>query len=122
MGITNDGLAKITELIAAAFPYIALGSGNTAFSGTQTTLISELTSNGLGRKAATVTRLTTTRTNDTIQFYGSWTCTGGTNYVNEVGIFTSSSGGIMGSRDVTASTRTLQSGYTITETIQWIFG
>jgi hypothetical protein len=126
--MTQEGKRELTGLVGnigsykTAFGWMALDSSATAFVKTQTALVSEIANtNGLGRAAATVTQQTTTDTSDTLQFYKSWTCTGGTTGVNAVGVFNASSSGTMGSRDVLAATRTLTSGMTITETVKWVF-
>ena len=66
---------------------------------------------GLARAAATVTRVTTTVTNDTLQLVKTWTATGA-KAITEVGAFNSASTGIMLGRQVfsainTANTDTL---------------
>ena len=70
--IVNTGLAEIAGLVGntgspTAFTYLAVGSASTAAAATDTTLETELTDGGLERAAATVTRTTTTATNDTLQ-------------------------------------------------------
>jgi len=103
--ITNTGFAEVANLMGnvsspAYFTYLAIGTGTTPASASQTALVTELTTNGLGRASATVSRVTTTQTNDTLQLVKSFTCTGGTNAVTEVGIFNNASVGIMLGRQV----------------------
>ena len=128
MGMTVTGKREITGCVGnigsykTAFLALALDASATAFAKAQDAPISEVTTNGLGRAAATVTQATTTDANDTLQFYKSWTCTGGTNTVNAVCVMNNATAaGTMGSRDVLTSTRTLTSGSTITETVKWVF-
>ncbi len=76
MGIPNNALPVISGLVGAvdaqtAPSYLALGTGTTAFSASDTALGAELvsgTDSGLVRATATVTRATTTQKNDTLQF------------------------------------------------------
>lgn len=83
-----------------AFTYLAVGTDSTAPSAGQTTLGAELTTLGLGRAAATVSRVTTNSTNDTTQLQYTWTATGNTT-VKEVGYLNAASGGVMGGRALT---------------------
>lgn len=85
-----------------AFTYLAVGSGSTAFAASQTTLVTEITDTGLERAAATVSRVTTTQTNDTLQLTKTWTATG-TKTVEEIGVFNASSAGVMGGRALTGT-------------------
>jgi len=122
--IVNTGLAEIAGLIGStglptAFTYLAVGSGSTAAAATDTTLETELTDGGLERAAATVTRTTTTATNDTLQLVKAFTVTG-TKTVREVGVFNASSSGDMMSRSVLTSDKNLESGDTLTLTYKLI--
>lgn len=99
-----------------AFTYLALGTSSTAVSAGQTALQAEITDTGLQRVSATVSRVTTTQTNDTLQLYKVFTATG-TKAVEEVGYFNASSSGVMGGRALT-STKTVTNGETITVTYQ----
>ncbi|HEX5429865.1 MAG TPA: hypothetical protein VFX17_02165 [Patescibacteria group bacterium] len=94
-GITNAGRAIISGLIngsgsPAAFTYIAVGTGTTAFSTSDTALDTETATSGLSRAAGTVSTVTTSVTNDTAQVLKSFTVTG-TVAVTESGLFNASS-------------------------------
>lgn len=107
-GITNAGLAAMAGLVGntgaiTAFTYLALGTSSTAFSASQTALVAEIVDSGLARTAATITRSTTTQTNDTLQFDYTWTASG-SKTVTEIGVFNASSLGIMLARQLPAST------------------
>jgi len=98
--ITNAGMAEVAGLIGTdtqgdvtAFDYIAIGTGTTAPSATQTALVSEQQ-----RAAATGTRVTTSVTNDTLQLVKDAFSFSGSYAITEVGVFNSSSGGTMLSR------------------------
>jgi hypothetical protein len=119
MGITNAGKAEVAGLTGntgspTAFTYLANGSGATAFAATQTALVTENTANGSARAAATVSRTTTTVTNDTLVLTKQWTATGAVT-IKEAGIFNGSSGGDMLARKVLAATVTLAN----TDTWTW---
>lgn len=96
--ITNAGKAQIALLAgdasAVPFTYLAVGTSNTAVAATDTTLTAEITTLGLGRALGTVSRVTTTVTNDTLQVVYTWTASG-TITVEEVGLFNASSAGTM---------------------------
>lgn len=105
--ITNAALAVFSGLIGnvgsqTAFSYLAVGTDSTAAAASQTTLVAEITDTGLARHAATVTRSTTTQTNDTLQLDYTWTATGNKT-VEEIGVFNASSAGVMAGRKVTGS-------------------
>lgn len=98
-GITNAGFAAIAGLVGntgsiTAFTYLAVGTSSTAFAASQTALIGEYSTIGLSRASATVSRVTTTQTNDTLQLVKTFTVTG-TGSVEEVGAFNAASSGIM---------------------------
>lgn len=97
-----------------AFTYLALGTSSTAVSASQTALQAEITTNNLGRAAATVSRVTTTQTNDTLQLTKTFTATG-TSAIEEVGYFNASSSGVMGGRALTG-TKTVVNGEQIVVT------
>lgn len=113
--VVNTGKGEIINLLGnvsspVAFTYLANGSDATAASAAQTALIAENpNTNGAGRAAATVSRTTTTFTNDTLQLSKTWTITGGVT-VNEVGIFNANTAGIMLARQVTSATKNLVNG------------
>lgn len=104
--ITNTGLAQVALLAgdasAVPFTFLAVGTSSTAPSASQTALGGEITTNGLGRAAATVSRVTTTQTNDTLQLYKLFTVTG-TSTVEEAGIFNDASAGTMLGRALTTA-------------------
>ena len=100
MTITNSGMAEVAALIGSdtsgdgtAFDYIAIGTGTTAPSASDTTLESEQQ-----RAAATGTRVTTSVTNDTLQLVKDAFSFSGNYAITEVGVFNNSSGGTMLSR------------------------
>lgn len=98
-GITNAGFAAMAGLVGAtggisAFNYLAVGTSNTAFSAAQTALIGEISTSGLSRASATVSRITTTQTNDTLNLSVIFTLSGPAT-VEEVGAFNASSSGIL---------------------------
>jgi hypothetical protein len=80
-----------------------VGTSNTAAAQSQTALVAELSTLGLSRTVATVSRTTTSQTNDTLTLTYTWTATGSTT-VNEIGVFNASSSGIMAARKVTTAT------------------
>lgn len=106
--IVNASLPVIAGLVGnvdsqTAFSYIAVGTSNTAANVSQTALVGEISTNGLTRASATLSRVTTTVTNDTTQFYKEFTVTGSST-VQEVGVFNASSSGTMLCRAVVTST------------------
>ena len=104
--ITYTGLAQLALLAgdatAVPFTYLAVGTSSTAAAATQTTLVAEITDTGLERAEATVSRVTTTQTNDTLQLTYTWTATGAKT-VEEIGIFNDASAGTMLGRKVTGA-------------------
>ena len=118
--IMNAGFAQLALLAgdasAVPFTYLALGTSSTAVSASQTALQGEITTNNLGRASATVSRVTTTQTNDTLQLYKVFTASGSST-IEEVGVFNASSGGTMLARALT-TTKALVSGESITVTYQ----
>lgn len=125
-GITSVGLAALAGLggnvgSVTAFGYMELGSGSTAFNASQTALVTAITNHGLDRAAATVTRSTSSVTNDTLQFDHTWTASGGSSdNILEIGIFNASSSGVMLARKVTTSTA-VASGQSLAVTYKVIF-
>lgn len=112
-GITNAGFAAMAGLVGntgsvTAFTYLAVGSSSTAFAASQTALVGEISTSGLSRASATVSRVTTTQTNDTLQLTKTFTLSGSAT-VEEVGAFNASSSGVMLGRALTG-TLTLVSG------------
>lgn len=104
--VTSAGKAQLALLAgdasATPFTYLAVGTSSTAVSIGQTALGAEITDTGLARAAATVSRVTTTVTNDTLQLVYTWTATG-SKTIEEVGVFNASSSGTMLSRALTTS-------------------
>lgn len=121
--ITSAGKAQLALLAGDAtaipFTYLATGTSNTAPAIGQTALAAEITTLGLQRASATVSRVTTTVTNDTLQLVKAFTATGSVT-VEEVGIFNASSSGTMLGRALTG-TRTLATNDMLTATYQVIF-
>ena len=105
--VVNAGLAQLALLAgdasATPFTYLAVGTSATAVAASQTALQSEITDTGLARAAATVSRVTTTVTNDTLQLVYTWTASG-SKTVEEIGVFNASSSGTMLSRALTGTT------------------
>jgi hypothetical protein len=125
MGITNAGLAVVSGLVRdtgseTAFTYLELGTGTTAFSATQTALVTPITDSGLARASATASQETTTVTDDTSQLTHQWTASG-SKTVAEAGIFNGASGGTMLARTKLTTARALTSGDTYTYTYQIIY-
>lgn len=119
--ITNASLAVLSGLAGnvnsqVAFTYLAVGTSTTAPAATQTALGGEITTNGLGRSSATVSRVTTTETNDTLQLTKTFTVSG-TSTVEEAGIFNDASAGTMLGRALTGS-KSVVSGDTLIVTYQ----
>jgi hypothetical protein len=104
--VTSAGKALLASLAgdaaAVPFTYLAVGTSTTAASVGQTTLVAEVTDTGLARAAATVSRTTTTVTNDTLQLVYTWTASG-SKVIEEVGVFNASSAGTMLSRALTST-------------------
>jgi hypothetical protein len=91
--VVNVGKAQVSGLIGGVvtgvFSYLALGTGTTAPSSTDTALQSEVV-----RVASTNSRVTTNVTNDTLQLQATFNFT--SSYaITEAGIFNASSGGTM---------------------------
>lgn len=122
--ITNAGLAVMAGLVGdtgaqTAFTYLAVGTSNAVESAAHTALTAETTTSGLERAASTVSRETTTQTNDTLQLYHQWTASG-TVVVEEIGAFNAPSAGSMLGRKLT-TTKSVNSGETLTATYKFIF-
>jgi len=122
--ITNAGKAEIANLAGnvstpAAFTYIAVGIGTTAANAADTTLESEIVDSGLERASATVSRVTTTVTNDTLQLVKSFSVTG-TKAVTEVGALNASSSGVLLGRQVFSAVNVV-SGDTLAITYKFKF-
>lgn len=78
----------------AAFTYLAVGTGTTAPAAGDTALQTEIIDSGLARASATVSRVTTSVTNDTAQLDTTWNVTG-TKAVTEAGAFNAASAGTL---------------------------
>lgn len=107
---TNVGFALVAALVGsvdtpAAVTYLALGTDATAAAPAQTALLAEITDTGLERHAATVTRVTTTVADDTLQLLWEWTATG-VKVLREIGAFNDATVGIMLARKVYAAITT----------------
>jgi hypothetical protein len=104
--VTNAGFAQLALLAgdasATPFTYLAVGTSSTAPAVTDTTLTAEITTGGLERAAGTVSRVTTTVTNDTYQITYTWTASA-SHTVEEVGVFNAASAGTMLSHALTTS-------------------
>jgi hypothetical protein len=99
--LMNLGFTEVAGLFCSdqagshtAFDYIAVGTGTTAATATQTALITEETENGLTRAATTGTLVQVNVANDTAQFVKSFTVSGSV-AVTESGVFNDSSAGVM---------------------------
>jgi len=92
--ITNTGKAQtaglINGVVTTAFTYIAIGTGTTAESESDTALETES-----HRESATCSRVTTNVTDDTAQLQATFSGYTGTEAVTESGVFDASSGGNM---------------------------
>ena len=99
--LMNLGFKEVAGLFCSdqsgsytAFDYIAVGTGTTAATATDTTLATEETQNGLTRAAGTGTLVTVNVTDDTAQFLKSFSVTGSV-AVTESGVLNASSAGIL---------------------------
>lgn len=101
--ITDAGKAGVAGLINGVitdfFDYIAIGTGTTAAAAGDTTLQTEITTGGGARALATLTRVTTTVTNDTAQFVLTFAFTA-TFAVTEAGVLSASAAGTLLCRQV----------------------
>ncbi len=102
--VVNAGMAGVASRIngagaEAAFTYIAIGTGTTAASASDTALVAEIITGGGARAAATASRVTTDVTNDTAQLVVTFNFTASF-AVTESGVFNASSGGTMLARQV----------------------
>ncbi len=125
MPIPDASLAEMANLWAGdstplPMTHIAVGTDDTAFAAADTTLGTEITTGGLARVAATVTRVTTSTTNDTVQLVTTFTVTG-TNTIKEVGILNASSTGDLGGRTVLETPKDVVNGSSYTVTYKTIF-
>lgn len=117
--ITNVGKGVVSGLIGnvgseTAFTYLAVGTGTTSATSGDTSLESELSSNGLSRASATVSQETTSVTDDTLQLKYTWTATS-VSTVTEAGMFNAGSGGDMLGRQTFSAINT-DNGFELTIT------
>lgn len=105
--IMNAGFAQLALLAgdasATPFTYLEIGTSSTAVAASQTALQAAITDTGLARASATVSRVTTTQTNDTLQLAYTWTASG-SKTIEEIGIFNAASSGTMLARALTGTT------------------
>lgn len=101
--ITDAGRAGVAGLIngvtATTFRYIGIGTGATAAAVGDTTIQTEITTNGGIRALGTCTRVTTTVTNDTAQVVLTFAFTG-TFAVTEAGLLDAVTTGVLLARQV----------------------
>lgn len=105
--VVDAGKAAVAGLIIAtghtdAFDHIGIGIGTTAAAAGNTTLESEITTNGGQRALATLSRVTTDVTNDTAQAEVTFAFTG-TFAVTEAGLLSAISAGVLLCRQVFAA-------------------
>lgn len=113
--VPDAGLNKIAVLIGGNFTYLATGSGSTAEASTDTALVTENTTNGAARAAATVTTPPTestgvTKWEKTLTFTGAVT-------IRELGILNASSAGDLLLRRVLSSDKIYENGESVTITV-----
>ena len=97
MSITTAGKGLASGLLGAvstpvAVKWLAYGTGTTAFNVAQTALVAESQ-----RAAATVTQVTTTVANDTVQLTKTFSITG-TEAITEIGAFNDAAAGTLFAR------------------------
>lgn len=102
--VTNAGMAGVASRVngdgaEAAFTYIALGTGATAANAADTTLQTEITTNGGQRAAATASRTTTDVANDTATLVKTFTFTGSF-AITESGVLNAAAAGVLLARQV----------------------
>ena len=95
---TNAGFAAVAARVGGitedAFTRLALGTGSTGEVPANTALEAEITTGGLERTQATVSRVQTYVPNDTLQLLHEWTATA-THLLREIGAFNAAAGGDM---------------------------
>jgi hypothetical protein len=106
--ITNVGHAAANARMSgqgsfSTFVNLAIGTGVTAASATDTALQTEITTAGGARGAATATQVTTTVANDTTQLVKTWTFTGSFAVTEEGILDNASSGGSLLAHQVFAA-------------------
>lgn len=102
--ITNAGFAGAAARLGhdsteAKFDYVAVGTGTTAAAVGNTTLETEITDSGLARAVGTVSRVTTTQTNDTHNVAKTFSVTG-TKAITEMGLLNAAAAGVLLGRNV----------------------
>lgn len=104
--VTDAGLAAFSGRIGlstiALFNYIAVGTGTTAAAAADTELEAEITDSGLERAAGTISQVTTTVDDDTIQATKTFTVSG-SKTVAESGLLNAAADGTLGCRQVMAA-------------------
>lgn len=103
--VTNAGKAGVASRIngagsEAAFTAIAIGTGTTAAAAGDTTLETEITTNGGDRGAATASRTTTDVANDTATLVKTFNFTGSFAVTEAGALNNASSGGVLLNRQV----------------------
>lgn len=102
--ITNVGMAGMASRIngadgVAAFTWIAIGTGTVAAAVGDTALGAEITTGGGARANSTVSRVTTTVTNDTAQNQHTYTFTAPF-AITESGVLNAGTAGVLSARQV----------------------
>lgn len=125
MAMTNVGFAAIAGLVGdtgslTAFTKLELGSGTTAAAAADTALETAITTSGLAKATATISRVTTTQTNDTLQLTYTWTATGSAT-VAEVGALNTDGTPVLLFHQILGTSRSIVSGddYTVTAKVQF---
>lgn len=120
MSVVNAGKARIANRMGVDFTYLACGTGTTAVAAGDTALQTELAASGLSRAVATVTQVTTTVTDDTLQLLKAFSVTG-TQIITEVGVFNAASSGTMLARTILSPSKSVGNGDTYTLTYKIVF-
>ncbi len=112
------------QILPGQFPamFLAISTDSTAPSASDTTLASELTSNGLARALATWAH-TAAATTYTLTY--TWTCSGGTSTINKEAVFgacNTTAGGVMPFESAEPNPPTLVSGDTLKNTVTITIG
>jgi len=127
--VPNEGLAEIAGLVGntgspTAFTVLAVGSGDTTPAAADSALATEITGSGLARATATVSLVTTSTSNDTLQLYKQWTVSA-TVTIKEVGFTNKTTKDATGEewlfRQVLTTERDVSSGDTYTVTGKTVF-
>jgi len=127
--VPNEGLAELAGLAGAtgtpaAFTVLAVGSGDTTPAAADSALTSELTDSGLARATATISLVTTSTSNDTLQLYKQWTVSA-TKTIKEVGFTNKTVKDAAGEewvyREVIGTERDVSDGDTYTVTGKLVF-